>query len=154
MNAQKTNAEKINNRYLYAINSIAKLTTCYYIFEGGICAGLCCFGALIDFFNPYDYSFPYSRFMIKVFLFLVGLNIMYIALEIISESRKNSEDKVKVYIINSITKLLFSAVEMIGLDFMLPQLRQRRIANSSSLPNGKGCAILLNVSQCNYKNRV
>lgn len=38
MNAQKTNAEKINNRYLYAINSIAKLTTCYYIFEGGICA--------------------------------------------------------------------------------------------------------------------
>ncbi|MDE7444945.1 MAG: hypothetical protein K2N15_04465 [Lachnospiraceae bacterium] len=119
MNAQKANAEKINNRFLYAINFISILTTCYYIFEGLICAGLCCFGALIDLFDPYDYSFA----GIKVFLFLVGLIGVYIALEIISELCKKAADKVNIYIINFIVKLLFSAVEMIVLDyFMMPHV--------------------------------
>lgn len=120
MNAQKTNAEKINNLYLYAINSIAKLTTSYYIFEGIVYIALCGFFVLLDHY----FALPFNRSsdVIMALLLYGGLNSVYIALEIISELRKNPEDKVKVYIINSITKLLFSVVEMIGLDFMLPHV--------------------------------
>lgn len=121
MNAQKTNAEKINNRYLYAINFIAKLTTCYYIFEGIACVALCGFMALLDYFLLL--SLNSFSVIIMALLFFGGLNGVYIALEIISELCKKATDKVNIYIINFIVKLLFSAVEMKVLDdFMLPHV--------------------------------
>ncbi|MBD5546816.1 MAG: hypothetical protein HDQ97_05400 [Lachnospiraceae bacterium] len=121
MNAQKTNAEKINNRYLYAINFISKLTTCYYIFEGIVSVALCGFMALLDYFLIL--SLNSFSVIIMVLLLFGGLNSVYIALEIISELRENPAAKVNIYIINFIVKLLFSAVEMKGLNyFMLPHV--------------------------------